>query len=242
MIKLGVNVDHVATLRQARLIKEPDPVEAAVLAEQAGADCITVHLREDRRHINERDVRLLKEIVKTKLNLEMSVSEEIVKIACFYSPDMATIVPEKREELTTEGGLNVTENYFELKKAVEELKSNNITVSFFIDPDFSQIEATKELGVGVIELHTGKYCETSGTKEKENELEHLFEAADFARNKLGMTVNAGHGLNYKNTSDLVKKIPFLNELNIGHSVVGKSVFVGIFQAVKEMKYIIGYKQ
>lgn len=237
MIKLGVNVDHVATLRQARLISEPDPVEAAILAEHGGADGITVHLREDRRHIQDRDVYLLKKIIKTRLNLEMAASEEIVDVACDVVPYMATIVPEKREELTTEGGLDVIGNEKTLSKAIRKLKEYNIIVSLFIDPDKNQIDASADLGVDTVELHTGNFAEASNDKLIFSELDLLVKAANYARDK-NMTVNAGHGLNYRNTAMLVENIPFLNELNIGHSIVGRSIFVGIKNAVIEMKNII----
>ncbi|AEI14633.1 Pyridoxine 5'-phosphate synthase [Flexistipes sinusarabici DSM 4947] len=238
MIKLGVNVDHVATLRQARLIKEPDPVEAAVWAEHAGADGITVHLREDTRHIQHRDVSLLKDILKTRLNLEMSVNHEIVEFACEIKPYMSTLVPEKREELTTEGGLDVIGNEKELSEALKRLINNNIKVSLFIDPDIQQIKAAKNLGVNTVELHTGSYAEAEDDEQILFELQKLIKAAEFAKDS-GMVVNAGHGLNYRNTKELCRNIPFLNELNIGHSIVARSVFTGICEAVKEMKRLIG---
>lgn len=237
MIKLGINVDHVATLRQARLIKEPDPVEAAIIAEHAGADGITVHLREDERHIQHRDVSLLKEILKTRLNLEMSINQGIVKFACDIKPHMSTLVPEKREELTTEGGLDVVSNEKELSEAVKYLQNNNIKVSLFIDPDVKQIKAAKKIGVNIIELHTGSYAEAENDGDIWQELRKLIQAAEVARDS-GMVVNAGHGLHYRNTKELCASIPFLNELNIGHSIIGRSVFVGISEAVKEMKRLI----
>ncbi|TYB33330.1 MAG: pyridoxine 5'-phosphate synthase [Flexistipes sinusarabici] len=237
MIKLGVNVDHVATLRQARLIKEPDPVEAAVWAEHAGADGITVHLREDTRHIQRRDVSLLKEILKTKLNLEMSVNREVVDFACDIKPYMATLVPEKREELTTEGGLDVKGNEKEVSEAAERLINKNVKVSLFIDPDIQQIKSAKNLDVNIVELHTGSYAEAENDEKIVSELQKLIEAAAFARDS-GMVVNAGHGLNYRNTKKLCRNIPFLNELNIGHSIVARSVFSGISEAVREMKRLI----
>ncbi len=237
MTKLGINVDHVATLRQARLISEPDPVEAAIFAEHGGADGVTVHLREDRRHIQDKDVYLLKNIIKTRLNLEMAASEEILAVACDVAPHMATLVPEKREELTTEGGLDVIGNKKILAKTIKKLKENDIIVSLFIDPHVKQIDAAADMGVDTVELHTGNFAEASGEKLILSELKILVNAANYARNK-NMVVNAGHGLNYRNTSILVKNIPFLNELNIGHSIVGRSVFVGMKNAVAEMKNII----
>jgi len=237
MIKLGVNVDHVATLRQARLIKEPDPVEAAVWAEHAGADGITVHLREDTRHIQHRDVSLLKEILKTRLNLEMSVNHKIVDFACDIKPYMATLVPEKREELTTEGGLDVKGNEKEVSGAAERLIKNGVKVSLFIDPDIRQIKAAKNLGVNIVELHTGAYAEAEDDEKIMSEMQKLIKAAEFASDSK-MVVNAGHGLNYRNTKKLCQNIPFLNELNIGHSIVGRSVFTGISEAVREMKRLI----
>jgi len=237
MIKLGINVDHVATLRQARLIKEPDPVEAAVWAEHAGADGITVHLREDTRHIQHRDVSLLKDILKTRLNLEMSVNHEIVDFACDIKPYMATLVPEKREELTTEGGLDVKGNEREVFEAVNRLQKSHIKVSLFIDPDIQQIKAAENLGANIVELHTGSYAEAEDDEKILSELEKLIKAAEYARDS-GMVVNAGHGLNYRNTKKLCQNILFLNELNIGHSIVARSVFTGISEAVREMKRII----
>ena len=237
MIKLGVNIDHVATIRQARRTVEPDPVYAAVLAELAGADCITVHLRQDRRHINDRDVELLSKTVKVKLNLEMSIAKPIVTIACRIRPDQATLVPEKRQEITTEGGLDVKGQFKQVKQAVEKLKKKGIIVSLFIDPEIEQIEASKETGCEFIELHTGRYANTKTEKSSIRELDILSKAAKYAYS-LGLRVNAGHGLTYINTRDLVENVPHIEELNIGHSLISRAVFIGIDQAVKEMKQII----
>ncbi|KAA0258185.1 pyridoxine 5'-phosphate synthase [Deferribacter autotrophicus] len=235
MIKLGVNVDHVATVRQARLSNEPDPVRAAVLAELGGADGITVHLREDRRHIQERDLRLLREIVKTRLNLEMACNEEILKIALDVKPDMCTLVPEKREELTTEGGLDVISHFDVVKECVEKLNEAGIEVSIFIDPDESQLEKAIYTGAKYVELHTGRYADAKGD-DRIKELKRLKLAAKVANN-LGFVVNAGHGLDYMNIIDVIK-IPHIYEVNIGHSIVARSIYVGMEEAVREMKEII----
>ncbi|MFH1856773.1 MAG: pyridoxine 5'-phosphate synthase [Candidatus Omnitrophota bacterium] len=235
-MKLGVNIDHVATLRQARLTFEPDPVFAAVLCELAGADAITVHLREDRRHINDRDVELLRKIVQTKLNLEMSVAPEIVKIALKIKPDQATLVPEKRQEVTTEGGLDVKGNFSKVKKAVTDLKRKGIIVSLFIDPEIEQINAAIEAASSAVEIHTGSYANAKDEKSVKKELDKIFKAAKYAHEK-GLTVNAGHGLNYHNVCDIAK-INFIEELNIGHSIVSRAIFAGLSEAVKEMKRLI----
>lgn len=235
MVKLGINIDHVATVRQARRGHEPDPVQAAVLAELGGADGITVHLREDRRHINERDVMLLRETVNVPLNLEMACSEEIIEIALAVRPETCTLVPEKREELTTEGGLNVTGNYDVLKYTVDKLMNAGIEVSIFIDPDKKQIEKAYETGAKYIELHTGAYAEAKG-HAKRSELAKLSTAADFAL-EMGFTVNAGHGLNYLNVGEVVT-LRGMNEVNIGHSIISRSVFVGLTQAVRDMRSAI----
>ncbi|MBU0634285.1 MAG: pyridoxine 5'-phosphate synthase [Candidatus Omnitrophica bacterium] len=240
MIKLGVNIDHVATVRQARKAAEPDPVQAAAVAELAGADTITVHLREDRRHINERDVRILRKTIRTKLNLEMSIALGIVKIACAVKPDQATLVPEKRKELTTEGGLDVVGSERKIKRVVKRLKSAGITVSLFIDPDTKQIEAASRARAEFIELHTGCYANAKKEKDKQKQLSLLAEAAFFAHT-LGLRVNAGHGLNYCNTQALIEKVPHLEELNIGHSIVSRAVIVGLGRAVREMKGLINKK-
>lgn len=235
-IKLGVNIDHVATLREARKIDIPDPLEAALICEEAGADSIVCHLREDRRHIHDKDLYRLKKVIKKKLNLEMSTSKEIVNIACNVKPDQATLVPERREELTTEGGLNVIERFSRIKRVVKQLTNSGINVSLFIDPDLEQISATLDTGVGMVELHTGCYANAKIQKIKLRKLRQLATAAEFGK-KLGLKIFAGHGLNYKNVKS-VSKIPEIEELNIGHSIIARSVFVGIDKAVREMKDLI----
>jgi pyridoxine 5-phosphate synthase len=237
MIRLGVNIDHVATVRQARRAVEPDPVAAAVLALLGGADGITVHLREDRRHIQDRDVRLLRQVVASRLNLEMATADEIVAIACEVKPDEATLVPEKRQELTTEGGLDVVANGAAVARAVGRLKSAGIEVSLFLDPDPRQIETAKLLGVHAVEIHTGRYADAQGSAARARELEALREAAAFAR-ELGLHVHMGHGLNYCNVQ-AVARVPGVEELNIGHSIVARAVLVGLERAVREMKVAIG---
>ena len=231
-MKLGVNVDHVATLRQARKSIEPDPVWAAVEAELAGADCITVHLREDRRHIQERDLRLLRKVVKTKLNLEMAATKEMVSIAISLKPDTITLVPEKREEVTTEGGLDIVVILDKLKGIIEELKSSNIKVGAFIDPETRQIAVLNKINLDHIEINTGKYADSKNPSEREKELESIRNSVLEVSDK-GIQVNAGHGLDYKNVADIVK-IDGIEELNIGHSIIARAIFVGINQAVKEM--------
>ncbi len=239
MAKLGVNVDHVATIRQARGIDEPDPVYAAMIAEEAGASCITIHLREDRRHIQDRDLYILKKIVKTKLNLEMGLFEDVIKVAMDVLPHNITIVPERRQELTTEGGLDVVKYFDDVKKYVEEFKSKGITVSLFIDPDDDQIKASKETGAQFVELHTGKYADAKTEEEEKAELDRLIKASETVLN-VGLGLNAGHGLNYRNVVP-VARINGMNELNIGHSIVARAVFVGFKEAVKEMVYLVrGY--
>jgi len=235
MPKLCVNVDHIATLRQARRGKEPDPVLGARICERAGCEGIVVHLREDRRHIQERDIYLLKEGVRTKLNLEMSIAQDIVDIALDLRPDFATLVPERREEVTTEGGLDVLKEKERIEKVVERLQEKEIKVSLFIDPELEQIKASKEIGADFIELHTGRYAHSEG-KEQERELKNLVIAKDKAI-ELGLKVNAGHGLNYQNVSP-VAAISGIQELNIGHSIISRAVFVGLEKAVREMKEII----
>jgi len=234
--KLGVNIDHVATLREARKTFYPDPVYAAVLVQLAGADGITVHLREDRRHIKDRDVYILKEIVKTKLNLEMSLSDEIIKIALDLKPDEVCIVPENRMEITTEGGLDIMKNYEKLKEIIPDFKKNNIKVSLFIDPDISQIEMASKTGVDYIELHTGRYAEAKNEIEREAELKKLIDSAKIAT-QAGLKVNAGHGLNYQNVVP-VARIEEIETLNIGHSIISYAVYVGLERAVKEMLALI----
>jgi|SRR5688572_9061606 pyridoxine 5-phosphate synthase len=235
MPELGVNIDHVATLRQARKTYEPDPVAAAVLTELGGADAITVHLREDRRHIQDRDVRVLRETVAIKLNLELSVADEIVGIACQVKPDQATIVPEKREEVTTEGGLDVVTHRAATERAIERLRGAGISVSLFLDPDDRQIELAKQLGADAVELHTGQYALAKGSAQQE-QLVALTTAGKLVR-ELGMHLHAGHGLNYHNVIP-VARIPQMYELNIGHAIVARAVLVGLERAVREMKQLV----
>ncbi len=233
MIRLGVNIDHVATLRQARRALEPDPVAAAVLALLGGADGITVHLREDRRHINDRDVRLLRQVVTSLLNLELSVADAIVSIACDVKPDQATLVPERREELTTEGGLDVVQHQGAVAKAMERLQTAGIVVALFIDPDIRQIEIAKVLSAKAVEIQTARYAEAKTHDDRLRELNALQEATDFAK-QVGLRVHMGHGLNYGNVH-AVAQIPGVEELNIGHSIVSRAVLVGMERAVREMK-------
>lgn len=234
-VKLGVNVDHVASIRQARGTKYPDPVFAAYLAELGGADQITVHLREDRRHIQERDLAILRKTVSTALNLEMAVTDEMLEIACSIKPDMATLVPEKREEKTTEGGLDVSRDLTGLKKFIGRLRKSGVVVSIFVDPDPKQIELSVKTGAERIEIHTGFYCDAHG-REIEREFERIRKAAKKAAS-LGLGVAAGHGLDYHNVEKILT-IPEIDELNIGHSIVSRAVFVGIERAVREMKEIL----
>jgi pyridoxine 5-phosphate synthase len=235
MPDLGVNIDHIATIRQARKTYEPDPIAAAAIAELAGADVITIHLREDRRHIQDRDVRILRETVTVKLNLELSVAVEIVGIAAQLNPHQATIVPERREEVTTEGGLDVVGQFAAVERAVKQLHEAGISVSLFLDPDPRQIEAGQKLGCAAIELHTGKYALASG-KEREQELAALVSGGQQIREQ-GMLLHAGHGLNYQNVSP-VARIAEMRELNIGHSIVSRAVLVGLDRAVREMKELV----
>jgi len=234
-MRLGVNIDHVATVRQARRAGVPDPLEAALLAQQAGADGITVHLREDRRHIQEHDVERLRQRIATKLNLEMAVTPAMVALAEKLGPDDACFVPEKREELTTEGGLDVVAQRVKIKDAVAKLQDRRIHVSLFIDPDAAQIEAAREAGAHAIELHTGTYCSATGVK-REKELQAIVSAASLAQ-RLGLEVHGGHGLDYQNVSPIAK-IAAIVELNIGHSIIARAVMVGIEQAVREMKKLL----
>lgn len=235
MPELGVNIDHVATLRQARRTYEPDPVAAAVLAELGGADAITIHLREDRRHIQDRDVRLLRETVNTKLNLELSVADEIVSIACEVKPQQATIVPERREEVTTEGGLDIVSHQNSCLRAIERLQASGIEVSLFLDPDPRQIELARKLGVEAVELHTGQYALSRGAGQQE-QLVALTTASKLVSD-LGLRLHAGHGLNYQNVAS-VARIPKMHELNIGHAIVSRAVLVGLERAVREMKALV----
>ncbi|MCL1947531.1 MAG: pyridoxine 5'-phosphate synthase [Chitinivibrionia bacterium] len=235
MATLGVNIDHIATLRQARGGVEPNPVHGAAIAEVAGAHGITAHLREDSRHINEHDVYMLKQVCATSFNLEMAATPEMVSIAVDVRPNMATIVPEKREEKTTEGGLLVRGREKDLSEIVEKLAENNIMVSLFIDPDFDQIKAAARTGATHVEIHTGYYANAKG-REHKSELERLKDAVAFAH-KVGLIVNAGHGLNYQNTA-AVAAIENIAELNIGHSIISRAVFVGLENAVKDMLRVI----
>jgi pyridoxine 5-phosphate synthase len=235
MIRLGVNIDHVATVRQARRADEPDPVIAAVLALLGGADGITVHLREDRRHIQERDVRLLRPIVQ-RLNLEMAAVEAITAFACEVKPDEATLVPERREELTTEGGLDVVANQPAVAKAIQQLRAAGIAVALFVDPDPIQIETSKLLGAKAVEIQTARYSEARTAADRQRELEALRTAAAFAREQ-GLHIHLGHGLNYTNVQ-AVTRLPGVEELNIGHSIVARAVLVGMERAVREMKEAI----
>lgn len=236
MPDLGVNIDHVATIREARKITYPDPVEAALVCQRSGADSIVCHLREDRRHIQDKDLLNLKKEVKVKLNLEMAVSNEIVKIALDVKPDQATLVPEKRRELTTEGGLDILSEKNKVKEVVKKMQESGIKVSLFVDPDEGQIKASKEVGVGMIELHTGSYANAKNEKSLKKEYDILRKSAELAK-RMGLKVFAGHGLNYENTKPLTN-IKEIEEYNIGHSIVARAVFVGLGNAVKEMKALI----
>jgi pyridoxine 5-phosphate synthase len=236
MIRLGVNIDHVATLRQARREKEPDPVAAAVLALLGGADGITVHLREDRRHIQDRDVRILRQTVTNRLNLELSVAPEIVGIACEVKPDEATLVPERRQELTTEGGLDVIAHQDAVRQAMAMLQKEKIEVSLFIDPDTRQIEMAKLLGAEAVEIQTARFSEAKDRKALDRELSLLSESITFAKQQ-GLHVHLGHGLTYQNVHHVVR-IPGVEELNIGFSIVSRAVLVGMERAVREMKELI----
>ena len=235
-IKLGINIDHIATLRQARRGKEPDPVEGALICERAGADSIVCHLREDRRHIQDKDLFLLKKTIKIPLNLEMAANEEIIKIALKVQPYQVTLVPEKRKELTTEGGLDVRGNFQHLKGTITRFKKNGILVSLFVDPEISQIKASQEVGSQFVELHTGGYAneKDEGIKKELKKIKKMTELAI----SLGLRVNAGHGLNYKNVIPIIQ-VPGIEELNIGYSIIGRAVFVGLEKAVKEMLKLIG---
>lgn len=231
-MKFSLNVDHIATIRNARGEDQPDPVSVALIAEEAGVDGIVVHLREDRRHIKERDVRLLRELVKTKLDLEMAANEEIIKIACDVGPELATLVPEKRQELTTEGGLNVIDNISLLKDTIYELHNAEIEVSLFIEPDIKVIDNAAEIDADFIEIHTGVFANTRSEEEQFDELERIRVAIIHAK-KLGLGVNAGHGINYQNIK-IFKEVPDIDEISIGHAIIARAIFVGIKEAVQEM--------
>ncbi|GGK81448.1 pyridoxine 5'-phosphate synthase [Amphritea balenae] len=233
---LGVNIDHIATLRQARGTRYPDPVQAAAIAEDAGADGITVHLREDRRHIQDRDIYLLAETLQTRMNFEMAVTDEMVAIAEKVKPGHACLVPEKREELTTEGGLDVVGQEAKIKAACDRMAAAGIEVSLFIDADPDQIDATIRCGAPVIELHTGAYADAENAAEQKAELQRIKEASAYAFSK-GLIVNAGHGLHYHNVEQIAE-IPELNELNIGHGIMARAVFVGLKEAIAEMRRLM----
>ncbi|MDR1478415.1 MAG: pyridoxine 5'-phosphate synthase [Planctomycetaceae bacterium] len=236
MIELGVNIDHVATLRQVRRTVEPDPVWGAVLSELGGADGITVHLREDRRHINDRDVKILRETVRCKLNLEMAAVDEIVGIACDVKPDQATLVPERREEITTEGGLDVAGQFNNVQKIVKQLKDVGIVVSLFLDPEVRQIEAGIRTGCDAIEIHTGKYATSKNPQDISDELSRISEVGVMVVGA-GLRLHAGHGLTYHNVLPIAK-IPKMLELNIGHSIISRAIMVGLKNAVQEMKQLL----
>jgi len=231
-MKLSINIDHIATIRNTRGGFEPDPVAAAVICELAGADGIVVHLREDRRHIKDRDVRLLRETVKTRLDLEMGANEDIIAIALDIVPDLITLVPEKRQELTTEGGLEVVSQKEKLKKVIERFHEKNIPVSLFINPEKKQIDSSKKIGADMIELHTGEYSEAKKEIQQRKLLEAIRTCAEYGKS-IGLGVNAGHGLNYLNVKP-VAQTQWIDEMSIGHSIISRATFVGLEQAVKEM--------
>jgi pyridoxine 5-phosphate synthase len=236
MAKLAVNVDHVATIREARGINYPDPVFAAGLAEMAGAECIICHLREDRRHINDRDLRLLKETVKTRLNMEMAAVDEMVKIALEVKPDFVTLVPERRAELTTEGGLDVISNPDQYRRVVDRLTDKGIRVSFFVDPDPAQIEMAKKVGGDIIEIHTGHYSEAKNELDAETRFKRIVKAVE-AAHALELGISAGHGLNFTNIKRF-RVLPQVEEYSIGHVIVSKAIFVGFEKAVREMVELV----
>jgi len=235
-ILLGVNIDHVATLRQARGTRYPDPIAAAIASEQAGADSITLHLREDRRHIQERDVVMLKDILQTRMNLEMAVTEEMLSFAERILPEDCCLVPERREELTTEGGLDVLGQRARIQAACARLTAAGVRVSLFIDADLEQVAAAADVGAPVIEIHTGHYADATGREERERELHRIVQAVDRGL-ALGLHVNAGHGLNYQNVQ-AIAAIPGIRELNIGHAIIARALFTGMEEAVREMKHLM----
>lgn len=237
MPSLSVNIDHIATIRQARKGTEPDPIAAAVLAELAGAEGIIAHLREDRRHVQDRDLRLLRQIVQTRLNMEMAATEEMQRIALEIRPDISTLVPEKREELTTEGGLEVASRVDMLKEYIGRLREQGILVSLFVDPDEKQIAASKKTGADCVEIHTGSYANARAERDRDREFDKIAEAARLAAS-LGLRVGAGHGLNYVNTARIAA-IPQIAELNIGHSIISRASLVGMDRAVREMIALAG---
>ena len=236
MTQLAINVDHVATVRNARGITEPDPVAAAAICELAGAAGIVVHLREDRRHVNDRDVRLLRETIKTRMNLEMGANKEIIGIALNLKPDMVTLVPEKRQELTTEGGLDVAGQKKKLAKTIKQMDKAGIPVSLFIDPEAKQVKAAHAIGATFVELHTGRYCDATSETEREQEYQLIASAAEEAY-QMGLRVYAGHGLDYQTTARIAA-LDTIEELSIGHAIIARAVFVGLDQAVREMKKIV----
>ncbi|HDH57300.1 MAG TPA: pyridoxine 5'-phosphate synthase [Bacteroidetes bacterium] len=235
-MKLGVNVDHVATIRQARGGVEPDPVAAAILALQAGADSIVCHLREDRRHIQDRDLELIRQVVHTRLNMEMAATQEMIEKALLVKPEVVTFVPEKREERTTESGLDVIGQSSKLKDAVQTLKTSGIEVSLFIDPNLNAVKESAKIGADAVELHTGPYSESREEQAREMALDELASAA-IAAAKMGLFVAAGHGLNYHNVTP-VAAIPEIQELNIGHSIIARAVMVGLPKAIEDLRYLI----
>ncbi len=235
-ILLGVNIDHVATIRQARGTRYPEPLHAALLCEQSGADAITLHLREDRRHIQDRDVRLLRQVLQTRMNLEMAATEEMVAIACEVGPDDCCLVPEKREELTTEGGLDVAGNRSHLKSVCSRLAAAGVRVSLFVDAEPEQLEAAAETGAPVVEIHTGHYADATDAGRRRQELERIRRAVEMGR-ALGLQVNAGHGLDYHNVGEIAA-IDGIRELNIGHAIVARALFSGLAEAVREMKRLM----
>jgi pyridoxine 5-phosphate synthase len=237
MARLGVNIDHVATVRQARRVPEPDPVQAAVLAELGGAEGITVHLRADRRHIQDRDVEILRQVVKTRLNVEMAATQEMVRIALTIKPDQVTLVPERREEISTEGGLDVVLNSVQLKPTVKTLQDGGVEVSLFIDPDLEQVKEAHKLDAHAIEINTAAYADARDVRARETALRKVADAAKLGR-KLGLLVNAGHGLTYQNVGSITA-LNEIGELNIGHNIVARAVLVGMERAVKEMKAAMG---
>ena len=239
-IILCVNIDHIATLRQARGGAEPNVIEGAKICEENGAEGITIHLREDRRHIQDKDVLALKEIVKGKYNLEMALSDDVIEIAKKVKPDQITLVPEKREELTTEGGLDVEQNFHNIKKLINIFHDNGVIVSLFIEPDKRIVELSKETGADFIEIHTGAYCDAVEPDMLKKEIDRIYEAANYGL-ELGIRINAGHGLNYLNINPVLKT-KGLEELNIGHSIISRSIFVGLAEAVREMIRLINDNQ
>ena len=236
MVRLGVNIDHVATIRQARGVAYPDPVTAAGMVELAGADGIVCHLREDRRHIQDRDLRLLREVIQTRLNLEMAATEEMIRIAIATKPDIVTLVPEKREELTTEGGLDVIKHFRSLEKGIRRLQKGGIPVSLFVDPKTDQIKASEGVGANTIEIHTGHFCDARTTAQMDGELKKIFDAVGEATHR-NLRIAAGHGLNYVNVRRIAE-IKEIEELNIGHSIIARAILVGLDRAIREMMELI----